>query len=52
MKRENQFKVLLSDEERRELERLAASRGLTASDWVRQQVRAESAKLPAKKARR
>lgn len=45
MKRTNQFKVLLSDDELRTLKRLAEAKGLTASDWVRQGIRSEAVKM-------
>lgn len=37
--RETSFRVRMSAEERRMLEALAVQRGLSASDWVRLQVR-------------
>ncbi len=41
MKRENQFKVLLSDPELAWVKALAGSAGITASAWVRARIRRE-----------
>lgn len=39
VERPNQLKILVSNEEKVWLERLATAKGLTSSDWVRQQIR-------------
>lgn len=46
--RPNQFKILLSDEERVMLDELAEGRGLTASDYLRTCIRDEYAQLQTK----
>jgi hypothetical protein len=43
--RSNQFKILLSDEEKGWLEEVAASRGLTSSDVLRLHIRESHASL-------
>lgn len=45
MRRTNQFKVLMSDEELESLRALAAGAGLTASDYIRQAIRSEAERL-------
>jgi hypothetical protein len=47
--RPNQFKMLLSDEELKLLRELAESRGLTASDYIRQLIRNEQERESAAK---
>jgi hypothetical protein len=47
--RPNQFKIMLSDEERAWLEAIASSRGLSASDVLRLYVREAHAELEEKK---
>ncbi|HEY4012767.1 MAG TPA: CopG family transcriptional regulator [Polyangiaceae bacterium] len=49
--RTNQFKILLSDEEKAWLEEIAAARGLTSSDVLRQYVREAHAELEIKAGR-
>ena len=43
--RQNQFKILLSDEERRMLDELAENSGVTASDYLRLYIRREHEQL-------
>ncbi|MCW5834512.1 MAG: hypothetical protein KIS78_19075 [Labilithrix sp.] len=49
IERDTQLKILLSVEERANLQELADDAGLSVSDYVRQFIRRESAKLAEKK---